>query len=192
MSLRERNWFEVDWNMAALHFTYAFNERTQINSRNFGLLAHRNALGNLERINVADLGRERTLINGEFRNIGNETRLLHRYKFLGETNTLLLGGRVYSGLTTARQGDANDASGPDFFFLNPDNLENSEYSFHNFNASLFAEHIFNFGTRFSLTPGIRYEHIATSAEGYYKIRVNDAAGNLVAESRREEDNHAKI
>ena len=187
MSFRERNWFDVDWNMAAFHLTYSFSERTQINSRNFGLLAHRNALGNLERINVADFGNERTLINGEFRNLGNETRLLHRYKFKGETNTILLGGRIYSGLTTARQGDANDGSGPDFVYLNPENLENSEYSFHNFNASLFAEHIINFGPRFSITPGIRYEHIATSAQGFYKIRVNDAAGNLVAESRRDEN-----
>ncbi|MFN4121952.1 MAG: TonB-dependent receptor domain-containing protein [Flavobacteriales bacterium] len=186
MSLRERNWFEVDWNMAALHLTYEFNEKTQINSRSFGLLAHRNALGNLERINVADLGGERTMIGGEFRNIGNETRLLHRYSFLGESNTLLIGSRLYSGFTSARQGNANDSSGPDFFFLNPDNLENSEYDFHNFNASLFAEHIFNFGSRFSVTPGARFEHIATSAEGYYKIRVKDAAGNLIAESKREE------
>jgi Fe(3+) dicitrate transport protein len=186
MSLRERNWFEVDWNMAALHLTYSFNERTQINSRNFGLIAQRNALGNLERINVADLGQERTLISGQFKNIGNETRMLHRYKFKGETNTLLLGGRIYSGFTSALQGNANDGSGPDFHYLNPDNLENSEYNFHNFNASLFAEHIFNFGSRFSITPGFRYEHIATSAEGYYKLRVNDAAGNVVAESKREE------
>lgn len=185
-SFRERNWFEVDWNMAALTFTYVFSDRTQLNSRNFGLLAYRNALGNLERINVIDFGGNRTLISGDFRNVGNETRLLHRYEIGGLPQTLLVGTRIYRGATAALQGEANDGSGPDFHYLNPNNLENSDYRFDNRNFSAFAEHIFRFTDKWSLTPGIRFEHIGTSAQGYFNQRVFDGAGNLIVENKNEE------
>lgn len=185
-SLRDRNWFEVDWNMASLCFTYKISDQTQINSRNFGLMAHRNALGNLERINVIDFGENRTFISGQFKNIGNETRLLHKYKLGEQKQALLFGTRVYRGSTSSRQGDANNESGPDFFYLNPDNLENSDYLFTNNNVSVFAENIFNLTNKWSLTPGLRFEHIGTFAEGYFNQRVFDGAGNLITENRKEE------
>jgi Fe(3+) dicitrate transport protein len=185
-SLRERNWFDVDWNMAALSVTYEFNEQTQINSRTFGLLAHRYALGNLERINVIDFGGNRTLISGNFNNIGNETRLLHKYKLGKKSNTFLIGTRAYQGVTTARQGDANSGSGPDFIYLNPENLENSYYTFTNKNFSAFAENIFNITDKWSITPGLRMEYISTQAEGYFTQRVFDGAGNLIVQTRTNE------
>lgn len=103
-SFRDRNWFNVDWNLAALAFTYHFSDQTKLNTRNFALLASRQSVGNLERINVADFGEERTLISGDFRNFGNETRLLHWYRLGKETQTFLVGTRLYHGTTTAKQG----------------------------------------------------------------------------------------
>jgi Fe(3+) dicitrate transport protein len=185
-SFRERNWFQVDWNMAAVNITYEFNEQTQINSRTFGLTAHRYALGNLERINVIDFGGNRTLISGNFNNIGNETRLLHKYKIGKEHHTFLIGTRAYRGITTSRQGNGNDGSGPDFIYLNPENLENSDYLFTNKNLSAFIENIFNITDKWSITPGVRMEYIGTYAEGYYNQRVFDGAGNLVAQTRNDE------
>ncbi len=58
-SLRERNWFDVNWNTASISFDWKLNQRTTLNVRNFGLLSSRTSLGNLERINVADLGGNR-------------------------------------------------------------------------------------------------------------------------------------
>lgn len=185
-SFRDRNWFEVDWNMAALTFTYQFSERTQLNSRNFGLLANRNALGNLERINVIDFGGNRTLISGSFQNMGNETRLLHKYQIGNQRQALLVGARAYRGTTSARQGEANDGSQADFFYLNPKNLENSDYLFTNNNFSAFAENLFRITDKWSLTPGIRFEHIGTFAQGYFNQRVFDGAGNLIVENKNEE------
>jgi Fe(3+) dicitrate transport protein len=186
-SFRERNWFNVDWNMASVSFTYEFSERTKINSRNFGLLASRDALGNLERINVIDFGGDRTLIKGDFKNIGNETRLLHEYKLLQQENTLLVGARLYKGITTTLQGNANNGYGPDFYFLNPTELENSDYTFENNNLSVFVENIFQITDRFSVTPGIRYENIGTYAEGYFMQQVFDGAGNLIVQNKTEEE-----
>jgi Fe(3+) dicitrate transport protein len=186
-SFRDRNWFDVDWNLGALTFTYKFSDQTQLNTRNFALLASRQSIGNLERINVADFGEERTLISGDFNNFGNETRLLHWYRIGNEINTLLVGTRAYFGTTTARQGLGSRGSDPDFRYLNPDDLENSDYVFPNRNYAVFAENIFNLGSKFSLTPGLRFENIQTFAEGYYKQFVFDGAGNIIVENRFDEE-----
>ena len=186
-SFRARNWFKVDWNLFALTATYEFNAHTQINVRNFALFANRQSLGNLERINVIDFGENRTLIDGSFQNFGNETRLLHKYHLGKEQHVFLTGIRAYSGTSLLRQGDADSGSDPNFKYLNPSNLENSDYRFPSKNYSAFAENIFHISKRFTLTPGVRLEHIYTASEGYYKIRVFDGAGNLVAESITEEN-----
>ena len=78
-SFRERNWFKVDWNLAAFQLDYEFNSRTRLNSRTFGLIASRESLGYLDQINRIDPLLDRNLISGNFKNIGNETRLIHLY-----------------------------------------------------------------------------------------------------------------
>lgn len=186
-SLRARNWFKVDWNLASLHAEYRVSERTRIDNRLFGLLASRKSLGNLSPANNLDFGQNRDLISGTFENVGNETRVLHRYEMGKFANALAFGGRVYRGFTTARQGEANNAQGPDFQFLNPENVEKSDFRFPNYNYAAFAENIFWVSPRFSLTPGVRWENIQTFAEGYYQQRVYDFAGNLIAETRETED-----
>ena len=185
-SSRERNWFDVNWNLASLDLTWDINNFTSLNSRTFGLNASRYAIGNLERITVADLGGLRTLIIGEFKNIGNETRLLKKY-VLGKTfGAFVLGTRVYSGNTSAVQGDASNGSGPDFTLLNPEYPEKSSYLFPSTNIAFFAENVFHFTDKWSLTPGIRWENIRTGSEGYFRQRVFDFAGNLLFDKKNEE------
>ncbi len=183
-SMRSRNWFAVDWNLLALTYTTRFSDATQFNIRTFALLARRQSLGNLERINVADLGGRRTLIDGQFKNVGTEARLVHRYTLGGASNqTLVTGVRLYAGRTTARQGDADSGTDAHFEFRNEDNVEGSDYVFPNYNAALFAENVFRIGERLTLTPGIRLEGIVTKSEGYYRQRVFDFAGNVVSDAR---------
>jgi Fe(3+) dicitrate transport protein len=188
-SFRSRNWFEVNWHLAALHFDHAFSHRSKLNVRTFGLLADRGALGNLERINVADFRDNRTLILGKFRNAGQEGRWLYEYEWRGKAHQSLVGYRLYRGYTRNMQGEGDRGQGPVFTYLNPDNLENSDFRFPNFNAALFSEQIININNRLAIVPGIRLEHIETGSAGYYKLRVNDAAGNIVAEQRIEDARH---
>ena len=68
-SLRTRNWFKVDWNLAAIDFNYELSSSTKVNSRTFGLLASRESLGYLDQINRVDPMQERNLISGKFKNI---------------------------------------------------------------------------------------------------------------------------
>ncbi|MES2778535.1 MAG: TonB-dependent receptor [Bacteroidota bacterium] len=181
-SFRSRNWFKVNWNLFALTADYQFNERTKLNIRNFGLMSQRFALGNLERINVADLGGSRTLIQGDFANIGNETRLLHQYRLLNRDHTLLIGTRFYYGSNQSIQGDASSGSDADYSFTNPQDPEGSDYTFTNKNAATFVENIFRLGKKITLTPGVRFEYINTASDGHYKLLTKDFAGNVVVDS----------
>lgn len=185
-SIRDRNWFRVDWNLLSLTFTYQINKNAQMNIRNFGLMAQRQSVGNLERINVVDFGGERTLISGEFKNVGSEVRFLQKYNFLGQQSTFLIGSRLYKGTTIAQQGLGTNGRDANFNYLNPSDLEDSDYQFPNKNYSLFTENIFQINPKLSITPGIRFENIQTFAEGYYKAYVKDGAGNIIIENKIDE------
>jgi Fe(3+) dicitrate transport protein len=169
-SKRSRNWFQVNWNLAALTMDYHISERTKINNRSFFLSAGREALGELGPINRPDPMRERDLIRGTYTNFGNETRLIHRYSIANQPTTFLIGARYYQGYTTSQQGSADDGFEANFEFTNPTDLERSDYQFPSRNFSLFAENLFNFN-KWTITPGLRLENIRTASEGYYKERV---------------------
>jgi Fe(3+) dicitrate transport protein len=185
-SLRGRNWFRVDWNLACLAVDYRLNDRWRLNNRTFGLVAERQSLGNLSPANNLDFGQNRDLISGTFNNIGNETRLLYQYGLGNFRNSLAIGGRVYRGITKARQGEANNGQSADFQFVRPDDVEKSDFRFPNFNYAAFAENIFWLSPKLTLTPGVRIENIQTFAAGYFQNRVFDFAGNLIAENRQNE------
>lgn len=189
-SVRSRNWFQVDWNLAALNIDYEINSNTKLNSRTFGLIASRNALGyldNISRIDPYDIGDSaafRNLISGDFINIGNETRVVHLYEPFKLPWAFVVGVRAYRGQNNSIQGDGNTDIGPDFYFVeNTDNMDSSysvesNYQFPSFNFSAFAEHIFNITNQLSITPGIRYEYISTAANGRYREQQKDLAGNI--------------
>lgn len=183
-SIRERNWFRVNWNLMSVHVNYAFSPRLKLNSRTFGLIGGRDALGNLGRIDRTDNGEPRDLFVDDFRNFGNETRLLYYYQLSGFPQVLLAGGRIYKGLTLRQQGLGPDGNDADFTFLNPDFLEGSDYEFPGTNYSLFAENMFTLSERFTITPGFRFEYIDTRAEGYYleSILVRDPDSGLAVDS----------
>lgn len=187
VSFRERNWFKVNWNLAMIGLEYEISDFTKVNIRNFALRARRQALGNLAPVNNADFGQNRDLIDGRFENQGTEARLLHRYAIAQRDQILVVGARVYKGTTFARQGEASNGRDPDFRFLNPGDVEKSDYLFPNYNYALFAEQIIRLSPEWTFTPGIRMENIQTYASGYYKQRVFDFAGNLVSEQRIDEN-----
>ncbi|TNE79621.1 MAG: TonB-dependent receptor [Bacteroidetes bacterium] len=191
VSLRNRNWFKVNWNLAAWNLNFRPDSQNQFNLRTFGLLAQRLALGNLERINRMDSDGPRNLIDGQFLNIGQEFRWRHDIKQGNKTHTLVMGYRLYHGTSNALQGDANAESGPDFYFLNPNNVEGSAYDFINDNVALFAEFVWRVSPRLSITPGMRAEYIQTQSEGYYRQIIKDGAGNVVVDNRFDDERFNK-
>jgi Fe(3+) dicitrate transport protein len=168
ISVRERNWFKVNWNLISLSLDYNFSSRTRLNLRNYTLQAGRDALGILSYINRPDPGGPRDLLSDKYSNYGSELRLLHQYNLLGsELNSFLVGARLYKGLTKRAQGAADSGSGAAFRFLNPAEPSSSDYDFPGTNVSVFTENIFQVNSKWSITPGARFEYISTKANGYY-------------------------
>jgi len=179
-SNRTRNWFRVNWSLFSLSMDYKISPRSTLNTRFFGIYSGRDALGNLGRItNPDDLKANRNLIMDTYFNLGNETRFLHRYMIGNKTQVFVVGGRIYRGQTTKKQGDGSNGKDPDLRYLHPDSLENSDFSFPGRNYSLFAEHVFYVTNKLSITPGARFEYISTSSQGYYTYFAKDGAGNVL-------------
>jgi Fe(3+) dicitrate transport protein len=190
-SLRNRNWFKVNWNLFAVNLDYELTSKTIVNSRFFGIASTRQALGYLRSPNRPDGLQDpndpasfenRDLIVDFYRNVGNETRLLHKYQIKDLPTAFLIGGRIYKGYTTKRQGYGSKGTGPDFSFS--DALKSkSDYEFPSTNLAAFAENIFNINDRLSITPGIRYEYIRTTADGFYDSSVRlPLTGEIVIDS----------
>ena len=181
-SIRDRNWFNVTWNVMALTIHYKLNAKWKMELRNFGLLGSRKSLGVLGYINRTDPSGNRNLLSDKYRNFGSEFRMMHTYKLLGNPNNLLIGARYYQGKTNRKQGEGSDGSDANFKSNNPNDLEHSDYDFPSQNLAFFVENVFHASEKLSITPGIRSEYIKTEAEGYYKFKVIDLAGNTIADT----------
>jgi len=187
-SVRDRNWFKVNWNILAAHYDFDISPSTKFNVRAFGMLSQRLSLGFLGTINKADPGGNRELIKGDFKNTGAEARILHRYTFADKAikGASLAGLRYYRGESTSIQGAASDGSDADFRFLHPDNVESSYYTFPSENVSVFTDNIWFFGKRWSVNAGARLEYIKSAANGFYQqYNIHELTKDTLAVIRNE-------
>lgn len=185
-SKRSRNWFNVNWFLMSLLTEYELTPTLKSDIRLFHLDASRMALGELGPINRPDPMRERDLVSGVYNNYGVEWRVIQRYKIDDQFQHLLIGARYYHGLTHNKQGLADDGVEANFNFINPSDVEQSDYDFPSQNAAVFVEHLFNVNNKWSITPGVRYEHIETIGKGFYKHRVV-SGGQVLIEEKIYED-----
>jgi len=168
-SIRDRNWFAVEWNLFSTHFNWSISHNTKVDIKAFKVIANRDALGNLDKISRTDDLLQRDLIKGQFDNLGAEARFLQHYPIGKKMKGVLVGGlRYYKGQTVSQQGLASDGYDPDFNFLNPSNLEGSEYTYPSTNYAGFVENMFRLSRNFWISAGARYEFIDTKAEGHYR------------------------
>ena len=188
---RARNWFKVNWNLFALHFDQKFGASSEFNLRVFHLSAYRYSVGfRPNRVATIDDNSERDLIKGDFNNWGAEARFMKKYAIGNIQSVLLVGSRFYNGFNHSTQGLGSTGSDPDFEYINPEQFITYDYRFPNRNISVFAEDIFYVHEKLSVTPGIRFEHINTTAEGYYGTIYKDLAGNIIDITRYEEERNS--
>ena len=176
-SVRERNWFKVNWNIPSVKLEYKFSEQSRISLVTYMLLASRNSIENTKPVNIiADTG-YRDIRTDRYQNFGAELRYLKEYNISAKVSGVLASGiRFYKGRTLRGQGLGSKGRDADYTFLKPDNLEYSDYAFRNLNVALFVENIFRIG-KLSIVPGMRYEYIKFFADGYF----NSSTGMLTEE-----------
>lgn len=179
-SLRQRNWFEVDWNIAAINFDYTINDKSRLNIKTFAMTGARNSIGFMQAPNVADTINGATLQYNnrrvdvdQYRNYGIEARYINDYT-IGKTNNAFSAGVRYFRGTTLRFQNGRGDTGNDFN-LNILNPYPTDLNFITDNSALFAENIFRFGKNLSIIPGFRVENIRNTADG----RVNLTGNNEV-------------
>ncbi len=190
-SLRSRNWFSTPWNVASLSADYEFNETTKLSVKIFGTIAERNSVGFTKGINVADTintslnsYNPRQVDRDYYNNLGGEIRFLKTYNLLKQKHTLAAGIRVYKGLTSRRQiGTGTAGNDLDLTITKLTNGKEwgRDLSFATDNYALFAENIFKIGKRLSVTPGVRYEIINSTAKGY----INTTSTGNIQENKQE-------
>ena len=205
LSTRDRNWFEVDWKLISAKLNYSITEETKFSLTLFGLDAERNSVGfrgnpiNLNGNPVIEIDEKdtngtyllpRDLLKGSFNNGGAEARFLSKYKLGGRNAVFLIGAKIYKSNNTSIQGAGSNDVDADFSFANdqfPDYANQSDFTFPNFNASIFGEHIFYLNEKFTITPGFRLEHIKTESNGIYRQINFDNAGNPISNQELSDD-----
>lgn len=167
-SIRNRNWFEVKWNMAALNFDYTINVQSRLNVKTFGMIGDRNSIGFMLAPSVADTINTSTLQYNnrrvdidQYRNFGAELRYINTYKIGNNDQTLSAGIRYFRGKTNRFQNGKGDTG----FEYNLNTLAPfpTDLDFLTVNTAFFAENIFTLGKNLILIPGFRIEHINNNA-----------------------------
>ncbi len=170
VSVRDRNWFRLDWNVASLTADWMINDATSLRSQFFGNLSTRRSVGIVTSITVPDTGGVRTVNIDEYRNIGNETTLQYDFEVGEQKWSALTGIRLYAGSTVRQQGNGTTASDANYAFTSPGRLEGSDFTFPTRNIAWFSEVVLRPFSRLSIVPGVRVESITTGSDGYYRLR----------------------
>jgi Fe(3+) dicitrate transport protein len=189
-SFRERNWFSTPWNTGSVQLTFTPSQTTQFTLKAFGVVAERNSVGFMKAITIGDtintlIGsyNPRQVDRDFYDNYGVELRGIHRYQLLGNQSALSGGVRAYTGLTERMQRGIG-STGADFD-LSITSLQNQqEYGAHlNFgtqNIAAFAENMFQLTPKLTITPGIRYEWISNTTNGF----INTSSTGLLEMQQR--------
>lgn len=179
-STRARNWFGVPWNIFSVNFDTKVNANFDVNVKAFGLIGERNSVGFTAAANVEDIistttnqYANRRVDSDTYKNLGIENRNLYRYKLGNTTQNLAFGVRLYQA-KTARFQKGKGTTGSDFD-MSIENKYPTSLEFTTKNAAFFAENQFKITDKFSVTPGVRYEHINSTAVG----RIDIVSGNDV-------------
>ncbi|HXP51350.1 MAG TPA: TonB-dependent receptor, partial [Bacteroidia bacterium] len=178
LSERSRNWLTTPWNIIALTSNYKVSDRVSFTLRSaLNLSARdivwRNEDGGPEAVDSVNTPRE--VEHEGFKSSTTEIRMLAGYTLGGKKQVLAAGVRIFSGDMDRDEGGPGSA-GSDLDLKLYGGDYDKQLRFQTFNIAPFAENIFHIGNHLSVTPGIRYEYLRSSATGY----VTDDSGSILS------------
>ncbi len=187
-SFRNRNWFKINWNTIALTADYQFNENTRLIVKAFNVQGERGSVGYTKAINIKDSINPATLQYNprvvdidQYKNFGTEARFITDYQLGKMKSTLSAGVRYFTGKTNRLKngvgttGTEYDESVTTTF---PQDIH-----LKSINTAAFAENIFRITQKFIIIPGVRIEHLSTSASGRLSYSGNGVEVLMTPESR---------
>ncbi|MBC7383249.1 MAG: TonB-dependent receptor [Bacteroidia bacterium] len=172
-STRTRNWIISPWNIVNLFVNYHPSANTTLTFKTTYLFSRRSlvwrnedggagAVDELDPLTQAYSPRE--VGNESMKSSATEVRFSKNYKLFHNTSTLA-GGIRYSYAWFKRQGGGEGSTNSDFD-LSIKGEWGYNLDFTTTNIAPFIENIFRIGKRLSITPGLRFEYIRTTANGY--------------------------
>jgi Fe(3+) dicitrate transport protein len=185
-SFRERNWFSAPFNVASATIKYDLSDKINIQIKSFYTFAERNSVGYTKSILIKDSINPNTLQYNprqvdceKYINYGAELRSSFKYNLFNKESILAGGFRAYKGNSDRNQlGVGTTGSEFDITLTNP--KYGRSLAFETVNYALFAENIFQIGSKLKIVPGIRYEYIENKSEGY----INTNSSGVLPESKK--------
>lgn len=179
---RARNWLSSPWNIVSSTLQYKFNDNASVSLKSAYLFSERDLVWRNEdgwpdekdTVTPALTYVPREVEREYFKSITNELRFLTGYRFFSNKNTVAIGIRqAYSFLKRQEGGEGTTGSNYD---LSMQGNWPVYMDFYTNNVAPFIENTFNFGKKFSITPGVRFEYLSTVANGY--TQNEDADSNV--------------
>jgi Fe(3+) dicitrate transport protein len=167
---RARNFFNPEINIPALLFNSDLSSSTRLSVTAHYLNGQRNSVQFINTPNILDtinqaLGtyNPRQVDRDYYSGFTTEARLLHTYS-IGSMDAALTGGVRFFDETTRRKQKGVGTIGSDFD-LSLTKPYGIDLHLHTYNYAVFAENLIHLTSRFSVTPGFRYEVIDSKLNG---------------------------
>jgi Fe(3+) dicitrate transport protein len=176
-SYRSRNWLASPWNLGAIKATYAFSPAVHLETVLSSMysqryLVWRNEDGGPQELDSIDPQTgtyvPREVETETFRNATLENRLRVEHRLFGISSTLATGVRGFLGSLERFEGGPG-STGTDFDMKLYGGTWERALKFGTTNVAAFAEELVRVTERLSITPGIRYEFVRSTSEGYTDV-----------------------
>jgi Fe(3+) dicitrate transport protein len=169
-STRSRNYFNPIINLPSLLFDYAINSKAALNVKAYSLVGQRNMVianpnlaTNGDTLNASGSYTPRQINRDYYKSYTIDARMIRRYDRFGHESALS-GGVKYSNISTDRKQTGVGTTGTDF-----DLTLVGDYGlnllFRTVNYGAFLENLFRITDKLSVTPGIRYDYLYSTANG---------------------------
>jgi Fe(3+) dicitrate transport protein len=181
-SFRARNWLASPWNVLAATMAASLSPHTTLTSAlsymfSQRYLVWRDQTGGAAAVDTMDPATAaftpRQVDRENFDNLTEELRLSTNYSAFGVPQTLATGVRAFVG-TLHRQEGGTGTTGSDFD-MSLTAPYTTDVKFGTGNVALFAENVIGVGRRLSITPGVRFEYLHSTARGYTDTTVTPQA-----------------
>jgi len=184
-SYRARNWLSSPWNILTGKMDYQFSTATKLSVKSAYQFSARNLVwrnedggpetpDSISTVTLQPVNRE---VQREiFHANTTEARLTSDYGIGDMKNTLAAGIRLFYG-KMKREGGGLGTTGSDFDLTLLDPRYGYNLNFTTTNIAPFVENIFRFGNRLSVTPGVRFEYLKSTTDGYIDNNVTQTTNS---------------
>ncbi len=183
-SIRARNWLKSPWNIISNSINLNPGENTTISLKTTYIFSNRSLVWRNEDGGPAVLDAidpatnqyvPREVESEDMHSIATEARFSTNYT-LGKNKSTLAGGLRFTYAWFKREEGGEGSTGSDFDLSVTGDYENN-INFTTLNIAPFVENIFRIGKKLTVTPGLRFEFLKSTANGYvtddvYKITTD--------------------